>query len=275
MYNRTYHEKVLGRSEPPKRKREFNWRIFLLVLLSIIILGGIVFVSRLPKLQVSNIEVTGTNVADPEDVSNLITNLIEGNILFVFPKTSMLFVPTATISRMVEQKFPLFESVEIRRKGINELSVEVIERKGKYVWCENSDTCFFMTENGLVYASSPTFSGTAYIKLFGGERAELPFTPLSENDLTKVVVLSERLSTLNIEISEIKFISGTELEVLFKKDGLISVIHFDPSKDLDTSLEALYTAMRTEAFASQYHDPNKILRYIDLRFPNKVVYKFE
>jgi hypothetical protein len=60
---------------------------------------------------------------------------------------------------------------------------------------------------------------------------------------------------------------------LHNKD--ISTIKIDPNTATETTLEYIFSAIRTEPFSSLFQNPEKKLLYIDVRFPSKVVYKFE
>lgn len=272
MFERRYQSKVLKQSEPPKEKRPFNWKRFFIIIANVVILIAIVYVIRLPALQVHSVEVIGTDVADPQEISLFVENEIQGKYLFILPKKSMLLVPTKTLTKKVSTAFPRFASVDIRRTGIDSLTVTVQEHTGAYLWC-NAE-CFFMNSEGVVYAIAPTFSGDAYLKLYGGEENQLPFRPLTKNNLYTVTLLQNRLPYLDIKPVKIKFLPDNTLTVVFLDDTREVELIFN-GESIEPALEALYTAFRTDAFVRQYRDSSKVLRYIDLRYPNKVVYKFD
>lgn len=274
MYERTYHSK-LKQSELPKEKLPFNWKRFVRVSAGVLAVSGIVVLIRLPVLQVKTVEVMGVNVADPEEVSVYVKKEIQGKVLFILPRSSMLVVPTATLAKKLTHAYPRFSSVDVRRKGINTLAVTVREYVGTYLWCNTLDSCYFMTDDGVVYAPSPFFSGDAYAKVFGGEKGDFPFMPITAKDFATVKLLEENLPTVSIHPAEFHFLPNRELRVVFFHNGRESALLFDSEGDTAAALQALDTAFKTDTFANRYRDPERALSYIDLRFPNKIVYKFQ
>ena len=276
MYGRTYHTKVLKQSEPPKKKRRrFSWKRFWWGVGIVAFIGGIVCLIRWPRLQVDRIEVVGTEVADPEDVSLFIKSRIEGSYLYFFPRSSMLLVPTASLSKWTARNFPRFSSVEVRRLGVRGLLVTVTEHKGAYLWCEHeASPCFFMTENGVVFAPAPFFSGDAYVRFFAGTRAEMPFMPLTEPQLALGRVLLERLPSIGITPSVLRWVSEHETEVVFSHYGSDATLLLDPANNIDETLEDLATGLATDPLKTKFLSKTNVLEYLDVRFANKVVYKF-
>ncbi len=277
MYERTYTAKVLTQNAPiaPKRKRKAPLKTILWIIIACAIVGGAVFLIKWPKLQVRHIEVSGTNVVDPEEVELLLQSRIEGSYLHIFPHTSMLLVPTATFTKLIQKTYPRFATVNVRRKGVDTLTVTVTERDGKYLWCENEEKCFFMTDDGLVFAEAPFFSGDAYVKIFIGAVADLPFAPLSDTQVAIVHTLLDRLPTLSIKPTEFRQLSEHELDIIFLHDDHRARLIIDPQNDIEATLEDLATALGTEPLKSKYRTSTHILEYIDARFSNKVVYKFQ
>ncbi|HVY35733.1 MAG TPA: hypothetical protein VG982_00430 [Candidatus Paceibacterota bacterium] len=265
---------MLGQKKLPKEKKPFPWRRFLWIAGILAVIVAVVLVTRIPKLQIQTIDVVGTTAVNPDDVSAFIKRQIKGEYLFVIPKGSMLTVATSTISTTVAHAFPRFSSVRVSRRGINGLLVTVTEHATEYLWCEQENSCFSMTKEGVVYAPASQFSGDAYLKLFGGEKGSIPFSPFSQDKLSVVATLLDRLPAIDIKPTEIHFISDYEFDVVFSHNGADAMLMFDPGNDIEVSLEALYSGLKTDPLASDFDNQKKTLQYIDLRFPNKVVYKF-
>ena len=277
MYERTYHKSVLKQEGLPKERRPFPWKRFLLVL-GILAAGvGFVFLTRIPAFQITAVSVEGVRVADPEDISQFILDDLSGYTFKVLPRGSVMLLSTNALEERLYQAFPRFSSVNISRAGTGTLSVSISEYAGVYVWCAQGvdlNDCYFMDEKGMVFAEAPYFSGSAYPKVFVGEQQELPFKPISDIQLETMKTLIERLPTVSVTPTAFHFLPG-EVHVFFLHNGTESKIVFNEKAVLDQSLETLFSGMRVQAFASMYHSTEKVLEYIDLRFSNKMVYKFQ
>lgn len=281
MYERTYHDRVLKNEEntSPKKKRFFRPRLRLktiLITIGCIALVGIcVTLTRLTRLQIASVEIEGTNVADPTEVSTFVFGQLQGTRLYVFPRTSIILAQTRRLERNLRTAFPRFETVRVMRTGLSRLTITVSEYGGAYLWCTDATQCLFMDKNGVVFAEAPYFSGSAYPKVFIGAQADLPFRPITTEQLALIELLTERLNAISIAPTEFHFVSEHNLEIVFLHNSTMSKIMIDPTLSIETSLEALFTALRTQPLSAKYQDASRILQYIDLRFENKVVYKFQ
>lgn len=281
MYNRTYNKNVLQEEKLAKVKKPFPWMRMLLITIVVVIVVSTIVLIKTPKLQVKSVDVVGTHVADPSDVSSFVMGNLNGKYLKFLPKTSILLVHTSTLANKIKIAFPRFKDVSVNRSAFDRLEISVTEYEGVYLWCldqtDNPETsCSFMDERGIVFSKAPYFSGNAYIKIFGGnsETQSYPFSPLSVEYFQDINLLTSRLKAINIEPTEFHFVTEHELRVTFNHFGDESFILFDPTNDIDESLGALFTGMRTEPLNSEYGDRSKVLEYLDTRFDNKLVYKF-
>jgi hypothetical protein len=277
MYERTYHKTVLKtETKGMKRKgRRINWRLVVLIAGTVVVIVGIIFLIRLPKVQVKTIDVQGTNVAYPGDVSAFVQMQLQGNKLFVLPRSSIFLVPTHTLEKEIKAAFPRFQTVTVTRKNFSTLLVNVTEYQGVYLWCADTSDCYFMDQNGMVFAPAPYFSGDAYPKIFIGTLQTLPFQALTPVQISSVSVLVDHLTALGITPSEFHYISDRELDVYFVHNSQQATLMIDPTMNIDDVLTVLVTGLRTDPLATNFRDPNKMLQYIDLRFLDRVVYKFQ
>jgi hypothetical protein len=273
MYERTYRSTVLKKEVPPvPAPTGIRWKRILLCAISLIVIGGVIFLIRASWLQVRSVSTTGTDVADPEEISQFVESKLEGRVLYIFPKTSTVIISTHALESELKQAFPRLETVTIHRDSMHSLAVRVNEYDRKYLWCTDS-TCYFMDEKGTVFAEAPYFSGNAYPKIMIGELAPLPFKPITTEQLEFVETIKSRLEAISLTPTVFQFVSAHELAVSFIHRDTEAKILFDPTRDLESSLQALFTGMRAPAFALEY--ASKQLEYIDLRFSNKMVYKFK
>ncbi len=276
MYERSYNKTVLKtESVPAKKKGRINWNIVLRIFITLAVIAAVIILIRWPRLQVKNIEVVGANVVDPGDVTEFIHNDLQGKRLLILPRTSIFLVSTRRLQQKLKTQFPRFQTVTVNRENFSTLKVNVTEYQGMYLWCADTATCYSMDQNGVAFAPAPYFSGSAYPKIFGGTAQPLPFQAVSADQLKIIAMLLDKLPALSIIPSEFHFVDGHELDVYFNHGGHQAILLFDQTADVDQAITALFTGLRTNPLAGKFHDSAQVLQYIDLRFSNRVVYKFQ
>ncbi len=274
MYQRTYSKTVLKNEEVPQKKR-FPWSRVIIIASVVAVIVGMVFLIRGPQLQVGRVIVEGTEVADPDEVSMFVLDMLAGTYLSILPRSSIVLISPDRLESRIRETFPRFNNVEVKRSSVDSLNVRIAEYDGIYLWCDQDEACSFMDEKGTVFADAPYFSGSAYLKIYAGARESFPFTALTDVQLVLVRTVFDRLSSIGIDPIEFRFNADHELSVIFSHNGNRAYILFDPMIDVDTSLETLYTGLRTEPLAHLYHDSTSVLQYLDARFEGKLVYKFQ
>ncbi len=276
MYEKSYHTAVLKtEKKPEKKKGRINWKLILGLFLGAVLIAGFIVLIKLPQWQVQHIEVVGAHVADPGDVTEFVNGELQGRRLFFLPKTSIILVPEHHLEKELKAHFSRFQTVEVSRKNFSTLVITVSEYQGVSLWCSDAENCFFMDQNGIAFAPAPVFSGSAYPKVFVGTVQSLPFQAVSVEQEKMIDLLREKLPALSIIPTEFHFVSDHQVEVKFNHDGHEASLLFDPTTDTQQALNALFSGLRTNPLATKFHDSSNVLDYIDLRFSNRVVYRFE
>ncbi len=278
MYEKTYKAKVLNQSDSvvKKNKKLFSWKKVIFVVIFLGVLFGFGFLLRYHKMQVDTFNVIGTSVIGEQDVEDSVREQLVGSWLWIFPRTSVLLVNDKLIERKLKEQFSRIETISVKRTNLHSIEITIKEFDAVYLWCTTDEDCYFMDNQGVVYSGAPTFSGTAYPKVFTGSPIEeLPFQGISEADLVRVADLQKKLSEINIVPVAFRNISARELQIDFLHNKNIAKLQIDRTTSTDTSLEYLFSGIRTEPLASLFRNESKVLLYIDVRFPNKVVYKFQ
>lgn len=281
MYEKTYKSNVLKQNPKTKVRKTgwAYWKKFVFILFGIGVLIGFGYMLRYSKMQINVVNVSGTSVIDEQEIINKVNNQLTGKWLWFFPRTSVLLVNDKKIERNLKKDFPRIETISAKRTNLHTLEVNIKEFGAKYLWCipsNEEDDCYFMDKNGIVYSNAPVFSGTAYPKIFtGAPLMDLPFLGIRTEDLQRVVEFQEKLLEIYITPATFKYVSPRELEIDFLHNKSIAKLLIDPTVDTDTSLEYLFSGIRTEPLASLFRNELKKLLYIDVRFSNKVVYKFQ
>lgn len=279
MYEKNYQSRVLKSGEKTKnsRTRLFSWKKVLIILSILFFLGLVIFLLRQPKLQITNVEVVGTTVLDNEDISQSVKDQLVGRRLWLFPRTSVFLINEKGIGQNLKKQFSRIETVSIKRTSGHTLTISISEFRALYLWCiPSGEDCYFMDKQGVVYTPAPVFSGTAYPKVITGDSLkDLPFNVMSETEVNRIATLYSRLSDINIVPILFKNVSEREMEIDFLHNKTIAKVLIDPTIDTETSLDYLFSGIRTQPLSGLFASSEKKLLYIDVRFSNKVVYKFE
>src|SRR3989344_5469071 len=80
--------------ELKKRRRRIFWvkALFFLVGISVILVG-LTYLSRINKLNITQVEVVGNKIVDNDQIITLVKADLLGKYLYLFPKTNFLFYP--------------------------------------------------------------------------------------------------------------------------------------------------------------------------------------
>lgn len=273
MYEQSYHSR-LDQSQQGQIRNKVPWKKIISLVATCALLTGIVFLLRIPFLQIDKIDIVGSEVEDAENVSESLRNFLAGNYLYVLPKTSIFLINTKMIKNEIKNVYPRFKTVSVNRDSIKNLKIFVEEYKGSYLWCDTNDDCAFIDENGVAFADAPYFSGSAYLKIYGNRETQYPYIPLSQKQLNSILEIDQRLKKINIEPISYLILTSNKISAIFIHNKKRTQIKFDINKDLDQTFTTLYTAMRTEPFMSMYNNEENVLEYIDLYSVNKLIYKF-
>lgn len=281
MYERTYNNRVLKQnegdnlSESGKKRKKVSWKKVFLIMIVLGILFGAFLMLRSTKLQIDSFAITGTSVIDVADIESNVKFQLEGKWLWFFPRASTFLINNNAIENKLKKDFSRIETVSVKRLDLQTLKIDIKEYDAAYLWCTEED-CYLMDKNGVVYNSAPVFSGAAYLKVITGAPVEaIPFQAMTTEEITRVADFVKGLSDIKITPTVFKVVSDKKVEIDFLHNKDTAKLFVDPSVPTATSLEYLFSALRSDPLGDMFYNSQKTLLYIDVRFSNKVVYKFD
>ncbi|MCK5022198.1 MAG: FtsQ-type POTRA domain-containing protein [Candidatus Pacebacteria bacterium] len=284
--------------------------LFLILFLIVIIL--ISFISKREELSIENINIKGNIVTLNEDILNIVNQNIEGNYFWLFSKSNFLIFPRFKIKKDILDTILRIDDLDISFENPQTININITERKPFALYCKNlvvqllsneeiedgltdtatttsknlvvgllskeKDECYFMDKNAYIYEKSPDFSDDIYFKYMGDtnniasstESYILGKTYLSqarEDQFDKVNLFIIYLKNININVYRLLVKENGDYELYFDDD---SKLIFDENQDFNVIFENLQAVLvdiedlREEQF-----------EYIDLRFDNKILYKFK
>lgn len=267
------------------RRKVFVSKILLIFFALALIVAGAAYASRMPVFNIKQVKIIG-KAAETEAIKAMVQDKISGNYLWLFPKTNVLFYPKRKIEDKLLEKFKRIGGIKFSVKNEpfpNEKILEVFlsEREGKYLWCggeaalsPEKTQCYFMDGTGFIFEEAPYFSGEIYFKFYGPGRAGGYF---SEGNFKQLIDFKDVLSTGGIKPVSLYISESGEGKVFLVSPGAAArpYIAFKSSANFPKLVKNLETALNTEPLLSNFKNKYSSLEYIDLRFGNKVYYKFK
>ena len=268
------------------RRKVFLGKVLFFVFTLSVIFAGLAYVSRISNLNISAIEILGNKTLDATVVKSIVQNEIIGNYLWFFPKTNIFFYPKDNIKKDLFNQFSRLESISLSVKN-KVLEVSLTERTALYTWCgdtinlvaelpsDNStakEKCYFMDEAGYIFDEAPYFSGDVYFKFYG-KTADSYFL---KQKFLELIQFKKTLEGMGLRPVAIYVLDDGNARVYLSSgaQGEKPEIRFKADADFQKVAENLQTALTTEPLQSDLKNKYSSLLYIDLRFGNKVVYKF-
>ncbi|TSC62951.1 MAG: Uncharacterized protein G01um101448_56 [Parcubacteria group bacterium Gr01-1014_48] len=261
-----------------KRKQDKRKKIifysFAIAFGSVVIAIGISYILRSPGLAIESVRVTGDTVVPAANVVALVESILDTKFLFIFPRKNVLVYPKEMIEYTVVREFDRVLSAAVALGSDNVLMVRIVDRKPFATWCGNvqvvaATDCYFVDEQGTIFASAPYFSGTAFIKYYGVVGTEDPvgralLDPESFIALGRFIL---SLRDLGLEPQDV-VLGPTGHEVYFHNGGKIIFNAHDSYPELFNNLASVLTPIFKDTASS-----SRKFKYIDLRFDNRVFYK--
>jgi len=235
------------------------------------LVGGLGFVSHMERFAITDIKVDGAQQLSANALTAAVQSGLSDNIFRIFSKANMFIYPRTQIEEELAGRFPRIKDVELSRPGLlaQAVVVTVQERQPYAKWCADS-MCYFLDAGGFIFAeadaSAPT---TSYVFNMGLIPKQGPIgQTFLHGRLIGIVHFLELLAAAGYEPQGIRVENEKDFSVSLT-DGPTLMVPFDADgekvvHDLQLALEA-----------DSVRDRGAELEYVDLRFGNRVYYKFK
>ena len=275
--------KVLSkREEYLKKKRtkrliKYGFAIFLVISLFIIT----VLFFHIQKFRISVVTLSGGVLVQESDISSSTKDFLSGNYFWLFPKNNAFLYPQSALEKMLKEKFKRIDKISVHRNGFKTLNIVITERNLNALWCgfvptpEVQEHCYFMDNNGTIFAEAPNFSGDAYFKYYGLVGANM--SPIgidyiaSTTEFHGLSVFIRRVQDMALHpVYMLASDNSGQFTIGLAGGGLI---YFDTQESLEKTGTNLQALLQTVSASTTYSAFN--FDYIDLRFGNKLFYKLK
>jgi len=266
-----------------KMKRIFYAKIYLGLFVFVALIIGLIFLSRNQKIVIEQINISGNNAIATEDLRQLIDVELSGYYLFVVPKRDIFAYPKKKIEWAILNNFRRISDVSIKVENLKEISIIVTEREGKYLWCsspedEGGEKCYFADRTGYIFDEAPNFSGNTYFRFYGvflEPEEKISEYILPSDEFMRLIEFFEQAGTVFSPIKLTSLEIGDNGDYKFSLEGTDGKIIFKKENDSAKLVENLSLAVGAEPLRTDLAQKLKSLLYIDLRFDNKVYFKFQ
>jgi len=255
-----------------KRKRTLI-RSGILIGLFVLLIAGLSWAASLPRFQVKKVDAVGNTLVTASEIWQTIDEETQGKYLYLFPKKNFIFFPKRHVLAAVAAQFPIFDGAKIDLEGVDTVRLRVTERKPVALWCQGAvheeGDCYFVDEHAYIYGVAPDFKGIVYVKYFGGIDFQDPIGHLflTRERFSALAEVLAGVDKLGLNPSKVSVKDYGDYEIVISNGGILLL---NQKTDPDHLLINLETFLSQNKSTLTTHD----IQYVDLRFGNKIFYKF-
>ena len=269
MKHRRYRYKKKRSLVARKKKSLFRSRLFWLGIAVVLVLGfvgyGIVFSS---VFQIREIQVVGSKKIPPEDLKDIVQNVIHHQIVF-WESQSIFLADVASIRERITQELVHIATVSATRKFPNSIIVQVQERKSVGIWCEG-EKCFHIDREGIAFEQGEANQEKVLVVSEGTPKnISLGDQVLEKQHLRSILEIAGEFER-NLEISIERFLVPAEMDKLTVRTTEGWEVYFDLQGDVTDQIFNFGLVLKEQI----QEEGTKNLEYVDVRFGNRVYYKY-
>jgi len=254
-----------------KKKKMKKWKYWVFSIFFAVLLFGFVYWMRDPVFNVSKIEILKNHFSKTEKIQASVISALDGNMFLFIPKTNALILPRSETEKKIKEEYPEIESVDINLKGLNDIEVEISEYEPKLIWSNKNGDKYFVNKEGKTFLKEPVLhSYDNLIKIeTNQEVSDLGVSVIDPNFLSNLDTFVNKLKEIDVVVDRVVH-SGEDVYYLNVKKSFKILI--SSQDDLSLSFENIQTILEGGALDKEKLN---LIDYIDLRFGNKVFYKFK
>ena len=235
------------------------------------------------RIRITRISIEGNSVVLDKDIKKEAEKILSGKYLWIFPKDNIFLYPKRQIVKGIMNAFKRIYYVNVSTIDMNSVKISVKERYPFALWCGSSlddgsrnisDECYFLDKTGFVFAQSPNFSDDVYFEFYGVLKGSVIGKQfLSSKEFARIISFKELLNNNNLTVDKLLVKENGDY-VFHMNNSNKTTIVFNKMQDFEKIFYNLKSAIETKIAQGDRKDIFKNLKYIDLRFDNKVLFKY-
>lgn len=252
----------------------FAKRLFLFLAVAAVAGGSFLFLFRQKDFLVSRIVIEGNAAVAAADISAIADRILDGSYFGVIPKRAVLFYPRENIEKAIST-IPWISSARVGLDGVTTIKIRVNERAPLYIWCAAylTQSCYFMDAAGIAFAAAPEYSNNVFMRFYGPleGNGSVPGKYLPEARFKELIRFIDTLNGISETVVTVVK-RENDFELTLTKGGHILL---PASFSTDAALSNLTAALAADPLKAKFKSSRGTLDYFDLRFGNKVFFKFK
>ncbi len=253
------------------RRRKIRLVVFGICLLTATgLVGGAGFASHMEQLAIKDISVSGAQELPADALVAAVNTSLDHNLFKIFSGRNIFLYQGNTIAESLAAAFPRIKNVGLSRPALlaQAVVVSVEERAPFAKWCSQS-TCFLLDNEGFIFAElkneTPAVPYIFHGGLISGEPEVGQF--FLQGRFRDVVHFLGVLKEAGYPAREFRVENEKDFSVTVEQ-GFALRVPFDAG--LDGVVRNLVLALEADSVRGRESE----IEYIDLRFGNRIYYKF-
>ena len=253
------------------------------MILSVLLLWGVLAAARWQYWRIEKIEFFGIVALEENSLRGTVLKELGGWYLGLFPKDFYFLISKKNLANNLRKSFPGIQKLKISKDFPNKLKIEITERELFGILCEgrrrtatttesySEKNCVFVDSEGVAYEDAPKSIGRLIPKIDTDEEiAEAGAKVWKENIIGRFKEASEAS----------RLLTGSPLvgyQLFSKIPREIRAINsegFWVYLNVEDNFRQVFDRLKT-VLEKEIKEKRPLLDYVDLRFGNKVFYKFK
>ena len=270
------------------RKR---FRLILTLALILSATGAFFYFLWLPDFRVTELTITGVHTLESTPLEAHIRSHMSGEIFLLIPKDSIFFVNIAKLEKDLLGAFPRVANTEAIKVFPSKLEIKIEERKLWGIFCAtgreeqevlqdtqemkkkdeaSAEECAYIDASGFGYEAAPSASGNLIMKVTSDREAiQIPGVLVDPLYMEEFSRAKKEAEGVGIELIGFTLFSRVPSEFhVNAKEGFM--IFLKRGGDYKNAFTVLQKVLEREIKGKRNQ-----LEYMDLRFGNKVFYKYK
>jgi len=257
--------------EHPRTKRRKRL-LFILIALGVVLMllcGFLIWGSHQSEVRIAQVSVFGLEQQPEEPVKLVVQESVVAAGAHWLARDNTLLFPRGTLTEQLLTAFPRFKEVHVSVRGMEtpSLAVTVTERQAAGLWCSDDSSCFHLDESGFIFDEADAYA--EFVRFYGGNVAtssEAIGAVYTEN-FSSLLGLIDELHIHHYDTTLVHM-KGDEVTLTLANGLEVRTVRSDSRSHIVSALDVV---LSSEVLRGRGDE----LEYIDLRFGNRVYYKFK
>jgi len=248
-----------------EQRRLFLLRVFV-AFGGVMAAGVLYFLFYSSHFRINNYEINGLEKIRPENIENILNNYFDKRKFVIFSRRNYWLVDKTALKKEIS-RFYYFEKLDVKRKFPNRLIITVVEKQALVNWV-SGEVCAHVDMTGSVIGFCENDSGRLTIRDLAQVQIEIGKPVLSVEKLQYIVSLHDQVKAVFKEKFSPLYYELDKNILRGKSDGAPDVL-FNLDLGIGEQVGRLDLILRQQDVKDNWSK----LKYIDLRFGEKVFYK--